>query len=61
MRVRMLVCRASADQVDNAGDVIEVDNAEALRMLEAGQCEAVAEKPVSRAEKRPSGQKRETR
>ena len=41
MKIKLIVSRAGADFVQNAGDEIEVGDAEAIRMIEAGQAEAV--------------------
>lgn len=37
MKVKLLVGRASAEESHAPGDVIEVDEAEGARMVEAGQ------------------------
>lgn len=37
MKVRLLVSRAGVGFSQNAGDEIDVDTAEAARMIEAGQ------------------------
>jgi hypothetical protein len=57
MKIELLVPRAAASGSQNRGDVIEVSDAEAVRMIEAGQAVAIrsvapetAAKPV-RAEK----------
>lgn len=53
MKIKMLVSRAGPLGADNRGDVVEVADAEAIRMIEAGQAEAVRsvapEKAVNRA------------
>ena len=41
MKIKLLVSRAGPRISQNAGDVIEVTGAEAKRMIEAGQAEAV--------------------
>jgi len=41
MKIKLLVARASATGAQNRGDVIDVTDAEAIRMIEAGQGEAV--------------------
>ena len=61
VKVRLLVSRAGDGFAQNQGDVIEVDKDEAKRMLEAGQCEPVAQKRAERAEKRPARAARESR
>jgi hypothetical protein len=43
MKVKLLVSRASAAGAENRGDVIEVSDGEAIRMIEAGQAEPVRE------------------
>jgi len=54
MRVKLLQSRATAAGAENRGDVIEVPDAEAVRMIEAGQAEpirsaATPEKAVRRS------------
>lgn len=49
MKIKLLTARASAYGSENRGDVIDVSDAEAIRMIEAGQAEAVRELPVERA------------
>lgn len=53
MKITLLVSRATANGSENRGDVIEVSDAEAIRMIEAGQAVAVRsvepEKAVNRA------------
>lgn len=46
MKVRLLVSRSGTDGAFAPGDVIEVDAAEARRMVDAGQCEVLAADPV---------------
>lgn len=41
MKIKLLQARATATGAENRGDVIEVDSGEAVRMIEAGQAEAV--------------------
>ena len=41
MNIKLLVSRASATGSQNRGDVIDVSNEEAKRMIEAGQAEPV--------------------
>lgn len=41
MKVKLLIARATANGSENRDDVIEVDDAQAIRMIEAGQAEAV--------------------
>ena len=58
MKVKLLVSRAGVDFSQNAGETIEVDEAEAGRMIAAGQCEpvstiegATSKKPIQKAVK----------
>lgn len=46
--VKLLVSRAGVGFSQNRGDVVEVSDGEALRMVEAGQCDLV-EAPKERA------------
>lgn len=41
MKVKLLVARAAATGSENRGDVVDVSDAEAVRMIEAGQAEPV--------------------
>jgi len=41
MQVKLLVPRAGVDGAQNRGDVVTVSDAEAVRMIEAGQAEPV--------------------
>lgn len=41
MKIKLLVSRSGADGAQNVGDIIDVANDEAGRMIEAGQAEAV--------------------
>lgn len=63
MKVRLLVSRAGEGFAQHAGDIIEVGNAEAKRMLNSDppQCEPAAQKPSQRAEKRALRRGRESR
>jgi hypothetical protein len=53
MKVELLIARAHADGAQNRGDIVEVSEGEAKRMIEAGQAAPVRgskpEKAVSRA------------
>jgi hypothetical protein len=51
MKIQLLVARATATGAENRGDVIEVPQAEALRMIEAGQAVAVRSAEPERAVK----------
>lgn len=54
MKIKLLVARSGATESQNAGDVIEVGDAEAIRMIEAGQAEPLRSAPVERAVKAPA-------
>lgn len=51
MKIELLCSRAGADFVQNRGDVVEVEQAEALRLIEAGQAIPHAETKIERAVK----------
>ena len=51
MKIKLLVARATANGAENRGDVIDVPDAEALRMIEAEQAVAVRESAPERAVK----------
>lgn len=53
MKLKLLVSRAGANFVQNAGDEIEVGDAEAIRMIEAGQAVAVRSAAPERAVSKP--------
>lgn len=57
MKIKLLVSRATAAGSENRGDVIEVSDKEAIRMIEAGQAEAVRSVSPERAVKRPRSEK----
>ena len=57
MKILLLVSRASITESQNRGDVIEVDDAEAIRMIEAGQAEPVRVEIVERAVAKPRVEK----
>lgn len=57
MKIRLLVSRAGPAGVDNRGDEIEVADAEAIRMIDAGQAEPLRDAPAEKAVKRPRGEK----
>lgn len=44
MKMRLKVQRASVDGIQEVGDIVDVSEAEAQRMLEAGHAERVSEK-----------------
>lgn len=49
MKITLLVSRSGADGAQNRGETIDVEQAEAIRMIEAGQAEAVRDAPVETA------------
>lgn len=57
MKIRLLVSRSGPAGVDNRGDEIEVSDAEAIRMIEAGQAEPLRDAPVERAVRKPRAEK----
>lgn len=57
MKVKLLVSRAGAGFVQNRGDEIDVPDAEAIRMIEAGQAEPVRTAAVERAVRAPRSEK----
>ena len=52
MQIKLLMARATATGSQNRGDVVDVSDAEAVRMIEAGQAQPVRatkpEKAISR-------------
>ena len=58
MQVKLLIARATAAGSENRGDVVSVSDAEAVRMIEAGQAEPVRTKPApEKALKRSKAEK----
>ena len=57
MKIKMLVSRAGPLVSQNRGDVVEVTDAEAIRMIEAGQAEAVRSVAPEKAVKRAKAEK----
>jgi hypothetical protein len=58
MKIRLLVSRAGALGAQDCGQEIEVSDAEAIRMIEAGQAEALRDAPEpERAVKRARTEK----
>jgi hypothetical protein len=51
MKIKLLVSRATATGAENRGDVIDVPDAEAIRMIDAEQAVAVRESAPERAVK----------
>jgi hypothetical protein len=53
MQVKLLTARAGVDFSQSRGEIVEIPDGEAIRMIEAGQAEAMrgdaTEKAVSRA------------
>lgn len=49
MKVKLLTSRAGVDFSQSAGDIVEIGDAEAVRMIEAGQAEPVREARIERA------------
>ena len=49
MKIKLLVSRATAAGSQDRGDVIDVGDMEAFRMIEAGQAEPVREEAHERA------------
>jgi len=49
MKVKLLISRATVNGAEDRDKVIDVSDAEAIRMIEAGQAEAVRSKPVEKA------------
>lgn len=46
MKVKLLISRADASRAYGVGDVVEVPDAEGLRMIEAGKAVAADPKPA---------------
>lgn len=55
MKVKLLIARAGMGFAQNKDDVIEVDEAEGLRMIKSGQ--AVLVESVEKASKKPAPEK----
>lgn len=49
MKVKLLIARATATGPENRGDVIDVTDDEAVRMIESGQAEPVRSAPAEKA------------
>lgn len=58
MKVKLLISRAGVSFSQSAGEVVEVDEAEGLRMIAAGQADAVAAEKIETAEAKPAKQTR---
>lgn len=67
MKVRVLIGQAADASTKRgylpSGEVVDISNEWAAELLSRGEAELAEapQKPAQRAEKRPSGQKRETR
>jgi hypothetical protein len=59
MKIKLLVPRATATGAENIGDVIDTTDAEAIRMIEAGQAVPVAPAPEVATRKAPKAETRE--
>lgn len=57
MKIKLLVSRAGALGAQNSGEEIVVPDAEAIRMIEAGQAEPVRAAKVERAVKPVKGER----
>lgn len=58
MKVKLLTPRAAATGSENRGDIVEVSDDEAVRMIESGQAEPVrATKAPEKAVKRSKAEK----
>lgn len=58
MKITLLTSRVSAAGAQNRGDVIEVSDAEAVRMIEAGQAMPIADIVTERAVSKAKPEKR---
>jgi hypothetical protein len=58
MKITLLTSRATATGSQNRGDVIDVSDAEAIRMIDAGQAQPVAKVATERAVSRAKPEKR---
>ena len=58
MKVRLLISRAGKDFSQSAGDVIEIEQAEALRMIDAGQCVKIGEPEKATSKKKTEKRKK---
>lgn len=56
MKVKLLISRVGVNFSQNRGEIIEVDEAEAMRMIKADQAEPVTVKET--ATKKPATKKR---
>ena len=58
MKVRLLISRAGKDFSQSAGDVVEIEQAEALRMIDAGQCVKIGEPEKATSKKKTEKRKK---
>ena len=52
MEVKLLISRAGKDFSQSAGDIVEIEETEALRMIEAGQCVKIGEVETATTKKK---------
>lgn len=57
MKIKLLVSRSGVDGSQNRGDIIEVLDAEAVRMIDAGQAEPIRESRAPEKATRKFGSK----
>ena len=57
MQVKLLISRAGAGFSQNAGDVVEVEDAEAVRMIAAGQAHAIGGQKKETATKKTTAER----
>ncbi len=57
MKIKLLTARAGALGAQNRGDVVDVPDAEAARMIEAGQAEPIRRVEPEKAVRRPKAEK----
>lgn len=57
MKIRLNVSRAGAGFAQSRGEIVDVPDGEAARMIAAGQAEAVADDPRSPAAERATGKR----
>lgn len=57
MQVKLLIARATLTGSENRNDVVEVSEAEAIRMIEAGQAAAVRSVATEKAVKTPKAER----
>jgi len=61
MKVKLLTSRSSPEGCNGPGDIINVGAAEAARLLQSGQAEAVEPKPKTRTAAKRTAAKRTAR